>query len=77
MMDVGEVILGREPGDVATARMRARTTWPAILGFAAGCGLGAACEAAVGLRARVLPTGLALVAVAPGLASHRNGGHGS
>ncbi|WP_233224435.1 hypothetical protein [Thiomonas sp. X19] len=44
-------------------------TWPAILGFALGCGLGAACEAAFGLLALALPTGLALLACAWGATS--------
>jgi hypothetical protein len=37
------------------------------VGFATGCGLGAACEAAVGLWSLALPTGLALLALAMGL----------
>jgi uncharacterized membrane protein YoaK (UPF0700 family) len=64
MMDVGEVVFGREAAEVAKARSRAKRTWPAILGFAAGCALGAACEAAIGLTALVLPAGLALLALA-------------
>src|ERR1700694_4069429 len=51
MMDVGEVMLGRKPADVAKARDRAMRTWPAIVGFAIGCGLGGVWEAAIGLRA--------------------------
>jgi uncharacterized membrane protein YoaK (UPF0700 family) len=74
MMDVGEVMFGREPTDVAEARSRAKNTWPAILGFAVGCGLGAACEAAIGLWALALPIGLALVALAMGLAVDLDGG---
>ena len=77
MMDVGEVILGREPADIAKARSRAMHTWPAIVGFAVGCGLGAACEAAIGLRSLALPTGLALLALAMGLSANRDGGQGS
>ncbi len=77
MMDVGEVILGREPADIAKARSRAMYTWPAIVGFAVGCGLGAACEAAIGLRALALPTGIALLALAMGLSANRDGGQGS
>jgi uncharacterized membrane protein YoaK (UPF0700 family) len=74
MMDVGEVMFGREPTDVAEARSRAKNTWPAILGFAVGCGLGAACEAAIGLWALALPIGLALLALAMGLAADLDGG---
>jgi uncharacterized membrane protein YoaK (UPF0700 family) len=66
MMDIGEVMVGRKLSDVAKARDRARLTWPAIVGFAIGCGLGAACEAAIGLMSLALPVGLAVLAVALG-----------
>jgi uncharacterized membrane protein YoaK (UPF0700 family) len=75
-MDVGEVVLGRNPADLAKARGRAMQTWPAIVGFCVGCGLGAVCEATIGLRALALPTGLALLAFAMGLAATRDGGQG-
>jgi uncharacterized membrane protein YoaK (UPF0700 family) len=74
MMDVVDVMLGRRPADVAKARDRAMRTWPTIVGFAIGCGLGAACEAAIGLMSLALPTGLALLAVAMGLAANLEGG---
>src|SRR6266404_3601375 len=77
IMDLGDVMLGRKPADVAKARSRAMRTWPAIVGFAVGCGLGAACEAAIGLRSLALPTGLALLALAMGLAANLDGGQGS
>ncbi|HEX9461205.1 MAG TPA: YoaK family protein [Alphaproteobacteria bacterium] len=77
MMDVGGVLLGREPAGVAQARRRAMRTWPAIVGFAVGCGLGAAGEAAIGLKSLVLPTGLALLAFAMGLSADLDGGQGS
>jgi uncharacterized membrane protein YoaK (UPF0700 family) len=64
MMDVGDVMLARKPADVAKARDRAMRTWPAIVGFAVGCGVGATCEATIGLRSLALPTGFALLAVA-------------
>jgi uncharacterized membrane protein YoaK (UPF0700 family) len=64
MMDVGDVMLGRRSADVAKARDRAMRTLPAIVGFAVGCGLGATCEAVIGLRSLALPAGLALLAVA-------------
>jgi uncharacterized membrane protein YoaK (UPF0700 family) len=76
MMDVGGVMLGRDPADVAKARSRAMRTWPAIVGFAVGCGLGAAGEAAIGLGSLALPTGLALLALAMGLTAKRDGGQG-
>jgi uncharacterized membrane protein YoaK (UPF0700 family) len=77
MMDVGDVMLGRKPADVAKARDRAMRTWPAIVGFAIGCGLGATCEAAIGLRSLALPAGLALLAVAMGMTANLEGGRGS
>src|SRR6267142_5349349 len=77
MMDVGDVMLGRKPADVAKARDRAMRTWPAIVGFAIGCGLGATCEAAIGLRSLALPAGLALLAVAMGMTANIEGGRGS
>ena len=77
MMDVGDVMLGRKPADVAKARDRAMRTWPAIVGFAIGCGLGATCEAAIGLRSLALPTGLALLAVAMGMTANLEEGRGS
>jgi hypothetical protein len=58
------MLLGRDPDIAAKARSRAKDTWPAIAGFTAGCGLGAACEAAIGLWSLALPTGLALLALA-------------
>ena len=67
MMDLGEVLLGGEPNDVAGARRRSNHTWPAIVGFAVGCGLGAACEATFELRSLALPAGFALLALTIGL----------
>ena len=67
MMDIGEVLFGRKLSDVAKARARAMLTWPAIIGFAIGCGLGATCEAAIGLTSLALPVGLAVLAVAMGM----------
>lgn len=75
MMDVGDVMLGRKPADVAKARDRAMRTLPAIVGFAVGCGLGATCEAAIGLWSPALPAGLALVAVTMGMTTNLEGGH--
>ena len=67
MMDIGEVLFGRKLSDVGKARARAMLTWPAIVGFAIGCGLGATCEAAIGLTSLALPVGLAVLAVAMGM----------
>jgi len=67
IMDLGDALLGREPGDVSQARWRAKHTWPVIAGFIAGAALGAACFAAVGLKALALPVALSLLALAMGL----------
>ena len=75
MMDVGDVMLGRKPADVAKARDRAMRTLPAIVGFAVGCGLGATCEAAIGLWSLALPAGLAFLAVAMKMTTDLEGGH--
>jgi uncharacterized membrane protein YoaK (UPF0700 family) len=72
VMDVGAVLLGRDPQDIASARYRAKHAWPAIVGFAAGCGLGAICEAGFGLQS--LPVGFALLALALGLSAKPDGG---
>jgi len=71
MLDLGEVLVGRDHAQVADARARALHTLPVILGFTVGCGCGAAFEAAAGLSSLALPTGLALLALAMGLADRR------
>ena len=68
-MDIGDVLLARDPNDVAKARSRAKHTWPAVVGFALGCGLGAAGQAALGLWSLALPAGLALLALAMGFSA--------
>ena len=47
---------------------------PVIVGFAVGCGIGAACEAWLGLRSLALPAGLALLAFAIGFAVEHDSG---
>jgi uncharacterized membrane protein YoaK (UPF0700 family) len=64
VMDFGTVVLGRNPQEITNARNRAKHAWPAFVGFAAGCGLGAICEATFGLRSLELPVGFALLALA-------------
>jgi uncharacterized membrane protein YoaK (UPF0700 family) len=66
---VGEILVGGDRADIAEARKRATHTLRAILGFAVGCGLGAACESAMGLRSLVLPAALALLAFVMGFAA--------
>jgi uncharacterized membrane protein YoaK (UPF0700 family) len=73
-VDIGKVLLRGDPADVANARGRAARTLPVIVGFAVGCGLGAACEAALGLWSLALPTGLAMFAFAMGFAAEPGGG---
>jgi len=71
-MDVGEVLLGYDPDKVAEARRRARHTFPAIIGFSVGAGLGAACFVLAGMWSLMLPTTLALLALAISLAAHND-----
>jgi uncharacterized membrane protein YoaK (UPF0700 family) len=68
MLDLGEALAGGDAAKVAVARNRAMHTLPVIVGFTIGCGLGAAGEAVAGLWSLVLPTSLALLAFAMGLA---------
>ena len=65
-MDIGEVLLARDPDGAARVRSRAQQAWPTVVGFAIGCGLGAAGEAALGPWCLALPAGLALLARAMG-----------
>jgi uncharacterized membrane protein YoaK (UPF0700 family) len=74
MMDVGDVLLGKNPVQAAEARRRAEQTWPAIVGFTIGAGLGAAYFAAAGLRSLALPTSLALLALSISLAAKHDRG---
>lgn len=66
-VDVGEMLFGKGADGLRQARERAGKTWPAVAGFLLGCALGAAFDAALGLRALVLPTACALVAFAMGV----------
>ncbi len=63
-VDIGTVLRGGDPADVAKARDRAEQTLPVIVGFAVGCGIGAACEVRFGPWSVALPAGLALLAFA-------------
>ena len=69
VMDVGEVLLSNNLEKVAEARRRARHTFPAIIGFSVGAGLGAACFVVAGLWSLMLPTTLAVLALAISLAA--------
>ena len=63
VMDVGAMLFQRDPDVLARAGSRARRTWPAVVGFAVGCGLGAVLDAAIGPWSLALPTGFALLAL--------------
>jgi uncharacterized membrane protein YoaK (UPF0700 family) len=62
-IDIGNMLVA-DPNDMVKARSRASHTWPAVIGFAVGCTLGASCQMIVGLRSLALPAGLALLALA-------------
>ena len=66
MLDLGEVLVGRDHAQTARARTRAMYTMPVIVGFTIGCVFGATFEAAARLWSLALPTGLALLALAMG-----------
>jgi uncharacterized membrane protein YoaK (UPF0700 family) len=72
-LDLGEVLLGGKPADVAKARDRAARTLPVLVGFAVGCGIGAASETAFGAWSLALPAGLALLAFAMGSTAEPDG----
>lgn len=63
VMDVGAMLFQRDPDGLARAGSRARHTWPAVVGFTVGCGLGAVLDAAIGPWSLALPTGFALLAL--------------
>ena len=63
VLDMGEIALGKNLSTITEARERVKGLWPTIVGFIAGCALGAYCEAEFGLRALVLPASLALLAL--------------
>jgi uncharacterized membrane protein YoaK (UPF0700 family) len=72
MLDLGETLVAGDAGKIAAARGRAMRTLPVIVGFTIGCGLGAAGEAIAGFWSLALPTGLALLAFAMGLADRHS-----
>jgi uncharacterized membrane protein YoaK (UPF0700 family) len=70
VLDLGEVWSGSDPVGRAKAMARARRTGTAIAGFVAGSCLGAWCQARLGLWSLVMPTALALAALAITYGSH-------
>src|ERR1700733_15102568 len=75
-IDIGKVLRGGDPADVAKARSQAARMLAVIGGFAAGCSIGAACEVVRGLWSLAVPAGLALLALAIGFAVNPDGGGG-
>ena len=73
VIDLGEVLFGRSRNDVVKAGERAKRSGLAIAGFVVGCGLGAGCQAIIGLWSLALPTGLALVALVIAVAAKLDG----
>jgi uncharacterized membrane protein YoaK (UPF0700 family) len=72
VLDLGEALLGRSTEARGQARERASRTGLATAGFLVGCVLGAASEVTLGLASSLLlPAGLALAALALGLAASR------
>ena len=76
-MDISRLLVGGDPNDMATARRRAKRTWPAVVGFVVGCALGAGCEMVAGLWSLALPAGLALLALVLALATKLDGAPGA
>jgi uncharacterized membrane protein YoaK (UPF0700 family) len=72
--DLGKVLRGGDPAEVANARSRATQTLPVIAGFAVGCGLGAACEVRFASWSLAVPAALALLAFAIGFSVECDGG---
>jgi uncharacterized membrane protein YoaK (UPF0700 family) len=73
VIDLGEVLLGRSRNDRVKAGQRAKRSGLAIAGFVVGCGLGAGCQAVIGLWSLALPVGVALVALAIAVAFKLDG----
>jgi hypothetical protein len=71
MMDAGSLVFRHDPGEISAARNRAKHTWSATVGFAIGCGLGAAAAHAYGPWSLALPTALALLADVMSLARNK------
>jgi uncharacterized membrane protein YoaK (UPF0700 family) len=72
-IDAGRLLLPGDPQEISAARGRISLTLPPILGFTAGCGIGAACESAFGIRSLAVPVGLALLAFIIGFAPGAGG----
>src|SRR4051812_38777971 len=63
VVDPGTMLSGHDARQIAAARHRTGHAWPANAGSAAGCALGAACQAAFGMWSLLLSTGSALLAL--------------
>jgi uncharacterized membrane protein YoaK (UPF0700 family) len=65
-IDVGDLLLGKDPSRASKALDRARRTWPAIAGFVIGGAAGAACERGLGMNSLILPIAFAVIAIGLG-----------
>jgi uncharacterized membrane protein YoaK (UPF0700 family) len=75
MVDLASMLVGGDAANIAQAKGRALNTLPVVIGFALGCALGAAGEAAVGLWSLMLPAALALFACVVAMAHGIDVGH--
>jgi uncharacterized membrane protein YoaK (UPF0700 family) len=71
-LSLGQVLVGRGPERRQQARVSAQNTWPQIVGFLLGCGIGAACEAVFSSWSAVLPVSLAVLATGMSLNAARS-----
>jgi uncharacterized membrane protein YoaK (UPF0700 family) len=69
-VDLDAVATAPSPDAVQAARGRAGRTWPMLVAFTLGAGIGALCFAGIGLRAVLLPVALAIVALVVGWRAH-------
>jgi uncharacterized membrane protein YoaK (UPF0700 family) len=65
-LDLAELAVASDPRRRQEARAAVGHTWPQIVGFLIGCGIGAGSEAAFGAWSAAAPVGLAVVAAAMG-----------
>lgn len=64
VLDLWDVLIRPESPSGEQSWSRAMRILPAVVGFAAGCAAGAACEAAFGLRSLALPAATSVLALA-------------
>ena len=69
--EIGGILTARNAVDRAKAASAVNHLWPPIVGFVAGCGLGATCEAAFSSRSLALPLALNVLVLAMTFAPKR------